>query len=71
MTVEYKLKNGSKTILECFAPASTEGLEERSLKLRSPETIASITGYYNNFYIEYLRIISSRGNYVMAGTDKN
>lgn len=71
LTVEYKLRNGERVELECFAPDSTKDLSERVLKLRGPETIASVSGLYNNFFIEYLRIVSSRGNYIMAGTDRN
>lgn len=58
-------------LLECFAPSSTENLDEKVLKLRGVEQITSVTGYYNNCFIEYLRIVSSRGNYIMAGSDKN
>lgn len=71
MSVEYKLKTGEKVTLECFAPASTEGLEERVLKLWGQEYISSVTGYMNNIFIEYIRIVSSRGNYILAGTDRN
>lgn len=72
MSVEYKYKKGDKSIIECFAPSkTTENLEERTLKLLGNEYITSVTGYFNNLYIEYLRIVSSRGNYIMAGSDKN
>jgi len=71
MSVEYKHRGGDKSIIECFQPQSTEGLEERSLKLLGTEFITTVTGYYNNLFIEYLRIVTSRGNYIMAGSDKN
>ncbi|EAR97070.4 hypothetical protein TTHERM_00196610 (macronuclear) [Tetrahymena thermophila SB210] len=69
--VEYKLRNGEKVVLDGFFPKSTENLQEKVLKLRGPEYIQSISGYYNNYFIEYLRIVSSRGNYILAGTEKN
>ncbi|KAL4510252.1 hypothetical protein ABPG72_010445 [Tetrahymena utriculariae] len=69
--VEYKLRNGEKVVLDGFFPRSTENLQEKVLKLRGPEYIQSISGYYNNYFIEYLRIVSSRGNYILAGTEKN
>ncbi|EGR32407.1 hypothetical protein IMG5_084080 [Ichthyophthirius multifiliis] len=67
MNVQYKLKNGEKQIVDCFMPSSLENLQTADLKLKGNEYIASISGHCNLVSIEYLRIVSSRGNYIMVG----
>lgn len=71
MSVQFKLRTGEIQEVECFAAADKIGMEEKVLKIRAPEFVSSVTGYHNNYFIEYLRIVSSRGNYIMAGSDKN
>ncbi|KRX04980.1 Mannose-binding lectin [Pseudocohnilembus persalinus] len=68
---KYKLADGTtKNIISFKNSVQAKDQKEQILKLQGIEQISNITGYFDEKCIKYLKIITTRGKFLMAGDEK-